>query len=169
VKELKDKVAVSKKEHEDALLRIEVLREKRQQLYYQAKKSLEQLEPGIIEDRLIHSINDDIDELKRLKEPKVELRETLLEKINSLGVGEKKEQIGYLIEKVREAEEATIELLAIEANQKGFCREHEHLTEELRNDEPRHNWLHRRIASHREAHEYWQNQLEGSESQEDKA
>lgn len=171
VKELKEKVASAKKEHEDALQRIDVLREKRQQLYYQAKKLLEDLEPGTIEDKLIHSIHDDIEELKRLKEPEAEaeLRKNLLDKINSIGVEEIKEQVSHLTEKIKGAEEATIELISLETNQNTSSKDHVKMAEELKKDEPRHNWLHRRIASHKEAREYWGKQLEEIQKSEGKA
>ncbi len=171
VKELKEKVTAAKKEHEEALQRIDILREKRQQLYYQANKLLEDLDPDIVEDRLIHSINDDIEELKRLKEPGIEaeLRETLLGKIKSIEIGEVKEHISHLSEKIRGAEEATIELLSTEANQKKFSPEHEAMSGELQKDEPRHTWLHRRVASHTEARDYWQKQLEEMQKSEETA
>ncbi|MDK2891977.1 hypothetical protein [Methanohalophilus sp.] len=169
VKELKEKVAAAKKEHEDAMQRMDVLREKRQQLYYQAKKLLENLEPGTIEDRLIHSIHDDIEELKRLKEPdsEAELRRNLLDKINSIAVGETKEQVIHLVEKIKGAEEATIELLSLETNQNGFSKEYKNMVEELKKDEPRYNWLQRRIASHTEARNYWEKQLEEMQKSEE--
>ncbi|MBP2029143.1 chromosome segregation ATPase [Methanohalophilus levihalophilus] len=171
VKELKEKVAAAKKEHEDTVQRMDVLREKRQQLYYQAKKLLEDLEPGTIEDRLVHSIHDDIEELKRLKEPETEaaLRKTLLDKINSIRVEEIKEQVSQLTEKIKGAEEATIELLSLETNRKDSSKDNENMAEELKKDEPRHNWLHRRIASHTEAREYWEKQLEGTQKSEETA
>lgn len=168
VSKLKEKLASSKKEHEDTLQRIEVLREKRQQLYYQAKKVLEDIEPGIIENKLLHSIHDDIEELKRIKDAgkETELHEIVSGKIGSIEIAAIKEQIAQLSERVREAGEATRELLSLEEGQKDFDEKYERMVEELKNDEPRHNWLHRRISSHKEARAYWEKQAEEYEKTE---
>jgi hypothetical protein len=157
VGELREKLSAARKSHEDAVQRIDVLREKRQQLYYQAKKTLEDIEPGVVEDRLLHSIHDDIEELKRMKEvdKEKELREAVLEKIRSIDTSAIGEHVSQLVERIKEAGGATVEMLSLENGQKNFAADRDTMADELKKDEPRHSWLDKRIASHREAREYW--------------
>ncbi|NYT19591.1 MAG: hypothetical protein GKC08_04795 [Methanosarcinales archaeon] len=164
VKALNEKTESSKKEKEDVLSRTELLKEKRQQLYHQAENILEEMfdviDEKLLDNKLMHGINDDITKVKRainIDEEK-KIVDELLNKLNSMGTHEDVQNaVQQIRTRVNEAIISSTELTSIIGTEKDFENAFQKARDELKELTPRHGWLDNRIKSHNEALEYWEN------------
>ncbi|WP_440952544.1 hypothetical protein [Methanococcoides sp. FTZ1] len=163
VKTLKDQIESSKKEKEDVLSRIELLKEKRQQLYHQAENVLEEMfdeiDEKLLDNKLMHGIKDDITKVKRAFEIDEEKKivEELINKLNGMGSQEDVQKAVQQIQsRINEAMNSSTELAGIIGTENNFESAFQKAREELNEITPRHGWLENRIKSHNEALEYWE-------------
>ncbi|WP_445476190.1 hypothetical protein ACT9XH_05625 [Methanococcoides methylutens] len=164
VKALNEKTESSKKDKEDVLSRTELLKEKRQQLYHQAENILEEMfdviDEKLLDNKLMHGINDDITKVKRainIDEEK-KIVDDLINKLNSMGSHEDVQNaVQQIRTRVNEAIISSTELTSIIGTEKDFENAFQKARDELKELTPRHGWLDNRIKSHNEALEYWEN------------
>ncbi|SET05162.1 hypothetical protein SAMN04488587_2110 [Methanococcoides vulcani] len=163
VKALNEKIESSKKDKEDVLSRTELLKEKRQQLYHQAENILEEMfdiiDEKLLDNKLMHGINDDITKVKRainIDEEK-KIVDELLNKLNGMGTHEDVQKaVQQIRTRVNEAIISSTELASIFGTEKNFENAFQKARDELKEVSPRHGWLDNRIKSHNEALEYWE-------------
>jgi chromosome segregation ATPase len=164
VKKLEDTISNSKKKREEEKNRLEVLKEKKQQLYHQANNLLGEMFtacPEKLDNRIMHSTNDDIEELKRTRQLENEEKtiQDVLGKIAELENENTREYTSQIRARIQEASKASSEISSlIKSMEKEENLDQIH--KELGEKKPRYNWLERRIKSHKEALEYWKNQKE---------
>ncbi|AKB84625.1 hypothetical protein [Methanococcoides methylutens] len=163
VKVLKEQVESSKKDKEDVLSRIELLKEKRQQLYHQAENTLEEMfdeiDEKLLDNKLMHGIKDDITKVKRAFDIDEEKKivEELLNKLNGMGTQEEiQKAVQQIRTRVSEAITSSTELAGISGTENNLESAFQKAREELKELTPRHGWLDNRIKSHNEALEYWE-------------
>jgi len=163
VKVLKEQVESSKKDKEDVLSRIELLKEKRQQLYHQAENTLEEMfdeiDEKLLDNKLMHGVKDDITKVKRAFDIDEEKKivEELLNKLNGMGSQEEiQKAVQQIRTRVNEAITSSTELAGISGTENNFESAFQKAREELKELTPRHGWLENRIKSHNEALEYWE-------------
>jgi chromosome segregation ATPase len=148
------------KRHEEILERIEVLKEKRQQLYHQAEMMIEKLIESGIQQKDVDTIKDYIRKAKHVSSENEE--KTVIESVFSiLFTGKNSEIKANFKSKIDEAlasHEELISMLAIEAS---LSEERKILESELNKAKPRHTWLEKRIQSHKEALNYWESLKKG--------
>lgn len=162
---LEERTKAAKDNKENVIQRKEVLREKRQQLYHQAENTLADIysleNSGLLDNKLMHSINDEIAGLKRAKDVDQEkaVAVSITERLANMP---QKDDIQNDVVRIRalidEGLGSSIEYRSIEGSDRGFDHEYAGLTKELSDISPRHNWLDRRIQSHKEALTYWEEQ-----------
>ena len=160
-KALKEQIGSSKQEKEDTLTRIEVLKEKRQQLYHQAENVLgnmfTDIDDKLLDNKLMHAANDGFTKVRRLISINEEKQvvDELLTKLDGMSTHETvQSSVQQIKAKVNGAIEASNELagtIGIKALDENFHK----ATEELKTISPRHGWLENRIKSHNEALEHW--------------
>lgn len=163
VKALKERIDSSKKDKEEVLSRTELLKEKRQQLYHQAENILEEMfdviDEKLLDNKLMHGINDDITKVKRainIDEEK-NIVDELLNKLNGMGTHEDiQKAVQQIRTRVNEAVISSTELASIIGTEKNFEDAFQKARDELKELSPRHGWLENRIKSHNEALEYWE-------------
>ncbi|NPE28083.1 hypothetical protein HNV12_08930 [Methanococcoides sp. SA1] len=161
-KALKEQIESSKQKKEDTLTRIEVLKEKRQQLYHQAENVLgnmfTDIDDKLLDNKLMHAANDGFTKVRRLIDISEEKQvvDELLTKLNGMSTHETvQNSVQQIKAKVNGAIEASNELagtIGIKALEEGFHK----ASEELKTISPRHGWLENRIKSHNEALEHWE-------------
>ncbi|MEL4305146.1 hypothetical protein [Methanococcoides sp. LMO-2] len=163
VKALKEQVDSSKKDKEDVLSRIELLKEKRQQLYHQAENTLEEMfdeiDEKLLDNKLMHGVKDDITKVKRAFDIDEEKKivEELLNKLNGMGTQEDiQKAVQQIRTRVNEAITSSTELAGISGTENNFESAFQKAREELKELTPRHGWLENRIKSHNEALQYWE-------------
>ncbi|MGM0770019.1 MAG: hypothetical protein ACQESU_00160 [Halobacteriota archaeon] len=164
VKALKEQIESSKKDKEDVLSRIELLKEKRQQLYHQAENVLEEMfdeiDEKLLDNKLMHGVKDDITKVKRAFDIDEEKKivEELLSKLNGMGIQEDiQKAVNQISTRVNEAISSSTELAGINGTENDFESTLQKSIEELKELTPRHGWLENRIKSHNEALQYWEN------------
>lgn len=170
VKTLKEQIESSKKDKEDVLSRIELLKEKRQQLYHQAENILEEMfdeiDEKLLDNKLMHGVKDDITKVKRAFDIDEEKKvvEELLSKLNGMGNQEDiQKAVNQISTRVNEAISSSTELAGINGTENNFESTLQKAKEELKEITPRHGWLQNRIKSHNEALQYWENPPSGEE------
>lgn len=164
ISSINEKLSSAKRSREDIVLRTEILREKRQQLYHQVDQLLEDVLGSVdlpkIDRKLVSSIYESFLELKSSsdidgeKEIKVTLMGLLSQVPGDKHVKETINQIGFRLDN---AIGSRAELASIEGSENNFDDVQVELDKELNEISSRHSWLDRRIKSHNEALEYWEN------------
>ncbi|MCD4801127.1 MAG: hypothetical protein K8R01_06015, partial [Methanococcoides sp.] len=116
-KALKEQIGSSKQEKEDTLTRIEVLKEKRQQLYHQAENVLgnmfTDIDDKLLDNKLMHAANDGFTKVRRLININEEKQvvDELLTKLDSMSTHETvQSSVQQIKAKVNGAIEASNEL-----------------------------------------------------------
>ena len=162
---LEKRINAAKDNKESVIQRKEILREKRQQLYHQAETVLSDmysLENGdLLDNKLMHFINDNMADLKRTKDLSQEKAVTILINERLANMPQKEDvqkDVVHIRALIDEGLGSSIEYRSIEGSDRGFDHEHAGLTKELSEISPRHSWLGRRIQSHKEALTYWEQQ-----------
>lgn len=144
-----------KKEHEELLERIDVLKEKRQQLYHQAEITLEKLIGSDMQQKDVDTIRDSIVKAKSISSEDEE--KAVVASILSLLTGGKTSEIKYSIEsKIAEALAAHEEFISISGRENTLTEDKKIHEDELNKAKPRHSWLENRIQSHKEALKHWE-------------
>ncbi len=165
-----DKQAESaKKNREYVLERLDILKEKRHQLYHQAENLLGDLssfdEIQVDDNKIIHSIYDAIVRIKpsMTLENEKQIVNEIKEKLS--GMSFDKQDIQKLIfqirSKVDDALGSSIELNSITGSDKEFNDMFFKLNDELKQVVPRHGWLKNRIESHKAGLKYWEDAASG--------
>lgn len=148
----------NKRKHEIMVERIDVLKEKRQQLYHQVELTLEKIlntkekEMNVLREKIMHakSVNS-IEEEKKL----IELLYTSvldIENFHNISL------INEVKPKIQEAASSHEELNDIISSDRNYNTDLQNNQKELEKAKPRHSWLEKRIQSHKEALNYWDNQ-----------
>lgn len=151
----------SKKKHEELLERIDVLKEKRQQLYHQAEIMIEKLVESGMQQKDANTIRDSITKAKSVSSASEE--KTVAGSIQSvLAVGEPSETKASINSKIEEAIVSHEELISISGLEISLTEDKKLHEDELSKAKPRHSWLEKRIQSHKEAVSYWES-LKNSE------
>lgn len=144
-----------KKEHEEMLERIDVLKEKRQQLYHQAEIMLEKLIGTGMQQKDVDTIRDSIVKARSLSSENEE--KTVVGSILSLlAEGDYSETRSSIRSKIEEAVASHEELISISGRENTLTEDHKQHEDELNKAKPRHSWLEKRIQSHKEALMYWE-------------
>lgn len=144
----------SKKKHEELLERIDVLREKRQQLYHQAEIMLEKLIESGMQQKDVNIIRDNIAKAKLLS-PVNEEKAIVESILSALSIGETLESKSSIKSKIEEAVISHEELIAASGLECALIENQRLQEDELNKAKPRHSWLEKRIQSHKEALKYW--------------
>ena len=153
----------SKKKHEELLERIDVLKEKRQQLYHQAEMMLDKLTESGMQQKDVNTIRDNIAKAKLLSP--VNEEKTIVDSIISvLSIGETSESKSSIKSKIEEAVTSHEELRAASGLECGLIENQKLQEDELNKAKPRHSWLEKRIQSHKEALKYW-DKLKGTDKE----
>lgn len=153
----------SKKKHEELLERIDVLKEKRQQLYHQAEMMLDKLTESGMQQKDVNTIRDNIAKAKLLSP--VNEEKTIVDSIISvLSIGETSESKSSIKSKIEEAVTSHEELRAASGLECGLIENQKLQEDELNKAKPRHSWLEKRIQSHKEALNYWE-KLKGTDKE----
>lgn len=153
----------SKKKHEELLERIDVLKEKRQQLYHQAEMMLDKLTESGMQQKDVNTIRDNIAKAKLLSP--VNEEKTIVDSIISvLSIGETSENKSSIKSKIEEAVTSHEELRAASGLECGLMENQKLQEDELNKAKPRHSWLEKRIQSHKEALNYWE-KLKGTDKE----
>jgi chromosome segregation ATPase len=117
--------------------------------------------PEKLDNRIMHSTNDDIEELKRTRHLENEEKtiQDVLGKISALESDDTRTYTSQIKARIQEAAKASSEIASLE---KSMEKEEnlDQIHKELGEKKPRYNWLERRIKSHKEALEYWEKQKE---------
>ncbi|MDF1533655.1 MAG: hypothetical protein P1P69_04030 [Methanosarcinaceae archaeon] len=154
---------------ESVVERVDVLKEKSQQLYHQAENLLGDLssfDDIVPEDnKLIHSINDGLVKIKpstTLADEK-QIVDDISGKLSkvSLDKGDVKKLILQIKARVDEALASSVELNSITGSDKKFNDSFFKLNSELKEILPRHGWLKTRIESHTVGLKYWEDTASG--------
>ncbi|OPY23364.1 MAG: hypothetical protein A4E23_00554 [Methanomethylovorans sp. PtaU1.Bin073] len=145
----------SKKKHEELLERIDVLKEKRQQLYHQAEMMLDKLTESGMQQKDVNTIRDNIAKAKLLS-PVNEEKAIVDSIISVLSIGETSESKSSIKSKIEEAVISHEELRAASGLECGLIENQKLQEDELNKAKPRHSWLEKRIQSHKEALNYWE-------------
>lgn len=146
----------SKKKHEDLLERIDVLKEKRQQLYHQAEITLEKLTDSGMQQKDVNTILENMAKAKLLSsldEEKVVV-ESILSALSS-GGGLSDNLVPIKL-KMEEAIDSHKEVVSATSLENDLTENQKLYQEELSKAKPRHSWLEKRIQSHKEALTYWE-------------
>ncbi|MFA0822797.1 MAG: hypothetical protein ACC612_07890 [Methanomethylovorans sp.] len=153
----------SKKKHEELLERIDVLKEKRQQLYHQAEMMLDKLTESGMQQKDVNTIRDNIAKAKLLSP--VNEEKAIVDSIMSvLSIGETSESKLSIKSKIEEAVTSHEELRAASGLECGLIENQKLQEDELNKAKPRHSWLEKRIQSHKEALKYW-DKLKGTDKE----
>lgn len=153
----------SKKKHEELLERIDVLKEKRQQLYHQAEMMLDKLTESGMQQKDVNTIRDNIAKAKLLSP--VNEEKAIVDSIMSvLSIGETSESKLSIKSKIEEAVTSHEELRAASGLECGLIENQKLQEDELNKAKPRHSWLEKRIQSHKEALNYWE-KLKGTDKE----
>lgn len=153
----------NKKKHEELLERIDVLKEKRQQLYHQAEMMLEKLTESGMQQKDINTIRDNIGKAKLLSP--VNGEKVIVDSIISvLSIEETSENKSSIKSKIEEAVTSHEELIAVSGLECGLIENQKLQEDELNKAKPRHSWLEKRIQSHKEALNYWE-KLKGTDKE----
>jgi len=153
----------SKKKHEELLERIDVLKEKRQQLYHQAEMMLDKLTESGMQQKDVNTIRDNIAKAKLLSP--VNEEKAIVDSIMSvLSIGETSESKLSIKSKIEEAVTSHEELRAASGLECGLMENQKLQEDELNKAKPRHSWLEKRIQSHKEALNYWE-KLKGTDKE----
>ena len=153
----------SKKKHEELLERIDVLKEKRQQLYHQAEMMLDKLTESGMQQKDVNTIRDNIAKAKLLS-PVNEEKAIVDSIISVLSIGETSESKSSIKSKIEEAVTSHEELRAASGLECGLIENQKLQEDELNKAKPRHSWLEKRIQSHKEALKYW-DKLKGTDKE----
>lgn len=153
----------SKKKHEELLERIDVLKEKRQQLYHQAEMMLDKLTESDMQQKDVNTIRDNIAKAKLLS-PVNEEKAIVDSIISVLSIGETSESKSSIKSKIEEAVTSHEELRAASGLECGLIENQKLQEDELNKAKPRHSWLEKRIQSHKEALNYWE-KLKGTDKE----
>lgn len=153
----------SKKKHEELLERIDVLKEKRQQLYHQAEMMLDKLTESGVQQNDVNTIRDNIAKAKLLS-PVNEEKAIVDSIISVLSIGETSESKSSIKSKIEEAVTSHEELRAASGLECGLIENQKLQEDELNKAKPRHSWLEKRIQSHKEALNYWE-KLKGTDKE----
>ncbi|MBW6470900.1 MAG: hypothetical protein K0A90_06740 [Methanosarcinaceae archaeon] len=154
---------------ESVVERVDVLKEKRQQLYHQAENLLGDLssfDDIVPEDnKLIHSINDGLVKIKpstTLADEK-QIVDDISGKLSKVSLD--KEDVKKLILQIKarvdEALASSVELNSITGSDKKFNDSFFKLNLELKEILPRYGWLKTRIESHTVGLKYWEDAASG--------
>ncbi len=153
-----------KKEHEELLERIDVLKEKRQQLYHQAEIMLEKLTGPGTQQKDIDNLRDNIVKARSLSSESEE--KTVVASILSvLAVGETSEIKSSIESKIKEAVASHEELISISDRENTLTDDQKLHEDELNKAKPRHSWLEKRIQSHKEALIHWESLKDAKEEE----
>ena len=145
----------SKKRHEEMLERIDVLKEKRQQLYHQAENIMEKLIESGMEQKDVNTIHDSIAKARSLSSV-IEEKAVVGSILSVLAVGEPSESKASIHSKIEEAVASHEELISIASLENSLTEDQKLHEDELSKAKPRHSWLEKRIQSHKEALRYWE-------------
>ncbi|MDO9518019.1 MAG: hypothetical protein Q7J10_08240 [Methanosarcinaceae archaeon] len=175
-KELDEKVTSLNEQADSAIAnkesvveRVDVLKEKRQQLYHQAENLLGDFfsfdDIAKDDNKLIHSINDGIIKIK--PSTIIANEKQIVDEISSklLQISLDKEDVKKLIllikARVDEALASSVELNSITGSDGKFNDSFFKLNSELKDTLPRHGWLKSRIENHTEGLKYWEDTASG--------
>ncbi|MGB3907822.1 MAG: hypothetical protein WBL02_05240 [Methanomethylovorans sp.] len=144
----------SKKRHEEMLERIDVLKEKRHQLYHQAETMMEKLVESGMEPKEVDAVCDNLAKAKSLSS--IDEEKTVIESILAVLAAAEHSEIKTSIKpKIEEALASHEELISISGLEKSLTDDQKLHEDELSKARPRHTWLEKRIQSHKEALNYW--------------
>ncbi len=162
---LEEQIGSSKKKREEIINRTELLKEKRQQLYHQAENILGNMyvdiDDKLLDNKLMHAVNDGITKIRRLTD--INEEETTIEQINQkLDEMDKHEDVQKTVVSIKnrfaQAIAASKELREIQGTENNV-EGPQNSTDDIEQMEKRHGWLEHRIKSHKEALEYWKNEM----------
>lgn len=153
----------NKKKHEELLERIDVLKEKRQQLYHQAEMMLDKLTESGMQQKDINTIRDNIAKAKLLS-PINEEKAIVDSIISVIPIEEPSESRSSIRSKIEEAVTSHEELIAASGLECELIENQKLQEDELNKAKPRHSWLEKRIQSHKEALNYWE-KLKGTDKE----
>ncbi len=145
----------TKKKHEEILERIDVLKEKRQQLYHQAEMTLEKLIESGMQQKDVNTIRDNILKAKSLSSGDEE-KTVVASILSALSIGELSESKSSIKSKIEEAVASHEELISIYGIESTLTDDQKLHENELSKAKPRHSWLEKRVQSHKEALKYWE-------------
>ena len=159
ISSINEKIGSAKSSKADVLQRTDVLKEKRQQLYYQIEHMLEDaVGSDKFDHKVMASIKEEISQLKSLFDPEREkkLDEMIMDNLSSLPA-EAKSLLSQIKLRLDGALESGVELASIMGSENNFDEDKAKMDAELQEISPRHKWLENRIKSHKEAVEHWEN------------
>ncbi|AEH60458.1 conserved hypothetical protein [Methanosalsum zhilinae DSM 4017] len=164
VKSLDEKIAAAKSKKEFVIERSEILKEKRQQIYYQAEQLLKDTlsDTPDLDKKLKSEIYTNFKKSRNSKKIEDEQRavDILFGNIEKLPSNDQNisSPITSIKKKVQESIEATKEFSSIDGTEFSIEKDIAIMAEERDKILPRHKWLDKRIESHREALSYWKTQ-----------
>ncbi len=165
IQTLEDQIGSSKKKREEIINRTDLLKEKRQQLYHQAENLLDNMYDDIdnklLDNKLMHAVKDGINKIKRPAD--IAEEEATINQINQkLDEMDKHDDIQKAVISIKnrfmEGFAASRELKEIQGTENNI-EGPENSMNDLEQMEKRHGWLEHRIKSHKEALDYWKNEM----------
>jgi len=169
VTSLGEQAESAKNNVESVLERLDVLKEKRHQLYHQAENLLGDLSAfddiPANDNKLIHSIYDAIVRIKPsiTLENEKQVVDEIKDKLSR--ISHDKEDVQKLVSSIRsrvvDALVSSVELDSITGSDKDFNDLFFKLNDELKQVVPRHGWLKNRIENHKAGLIYWEDAASG--------
>ncbi|MGP8337100.1 MAG: hypothetical protein ACT6FC_02580 [Methanosarcinaceae archaeon] len=169
VTSLGEQAESAKKNREYVIERLDVLKEKRHQLYHQAENLLGDLssfdEIQTDDNKLIHSIYNEIVRIKPsiTLENEMQIVNEIKDKLSRMSHDNQDFQklVSQIRSKVDDALASSIELDSITGSDKESNDLFFKLNDELKQVVPRHGWLKNRIESHKAGLKYWEDTASG--------
>lgn len=151
----------SKDKVEDVLNKVEILTEKRQLFYHQAEQHFDELKAKVSSPEIARELDNLYSELLKLKSalvPDVEKEHVnaLFGKLSSATLPSDTHDIVASIKaRINDAVSSNADLHLVKGKDVDFENEKLESEKTLGEITPRHNWLKNRLASHKEALDYW--------------
>jgi len=171
LKSLNEIIDSSKDKKEDVLNKVEILTEKRQLFYHQAEKYFDDLKAKVSDPEISRDIDNVYTELLKLKSalvPDLEKQHvnTFSGKLSSIALPSNADDtVASIKARINDAMAANIDLHQIKGKDVDFENEKLESEKSVAEISPRHNWLKNRLASHKEALDYWDKVSKGQDVQ----
>lgn len=165
IKSLGNQIEAAKNNRENIELRIDVLKEKRQQLYHQADHIFGEvftlIGASTPDQKQVRSIKDGIAKLRTsitIEEEK-QIVTDIISNLSELtaNIPEAQKNVLQMISRIEDALGSTVELSSIDGTDNKYNDEYITLNAQLKKISPRHRLLENKIKSHREGLAYWEN------------